>query len=128
MVHDDDLILPSRSEWSLRWEHWIELWEHRLKDVLGILRVQYCEWPGCWNRNVTPCHLTEWDGKPQPTEYYCSAHASDAGFCWGCGQFWAGIESFDFSRSGLCDNCDESEPDYENYVDEDDYYPGPWDD
>ena len=43
---------------------------------------------------------------------YCQAHCSEAGFCYGCGQFWAGVERFDFAVhyggiAGLCENCEE---------------------
>lgn len=44
----------------------------------------------------------------EPDYYYCSRHAHKEGFCYGCGQFWGGIESFDFGRGarrGLCENC-----------------------
>lgn len=40
---------------------------------------------------------------------YCSEHVPDC-FCWGCGSFCAGMESFDFAESlggikGLCEGC-----------------------
>jgi hypothetical protein len=41
-----------------------------------------------------------------PPSYYCGGHAREEGFCVGCGQFCAGIESFDSSRSGLCEQCE----------------------
>ena len=59
------------------------------------------EW-GC-NRIGFPCWLSPTDARPY--EYLCWQHIEDSGFCVGCGQFWAGIESFDFRRSQLCDNC-----------------------
>lgn len=59
------------------------------------------EW-GC-KRVGFPCYLP--DDPDTPAEYRCWKHLEDSGFCFGCGQFWAGIESFDFRRSQLCDNC-----------------------
>jgi hypothetical protein len=38
--------------------------------------------------------------------FYCWEHAHAAGFCYRCGEFWGGIESFDFNQSHLCDNCE----------------------
>jgi hypothetical protein len=34
----------------------------------------------------------------EPDFYYCAHHAKHAGFCICCGEFWAGIESFDFEH------------------------------
>jgi hypothetical protein len=55
---------------------------------------------------------------------YCSEHAAENGFCYSCGIFCAGIESFDFGRyRGLCDNCadevraSDSWDDYEQEMD-----------
>lgn len=43
---------------------------------------------------------------PEPDYWYCPKHAHENGFCVSCGQFWAGVESFDFNNpAGLCDNC-----------------------
>jgi hypothetical protein len=55
-------------------------------------------------------------------DYYCPEHCKKNGYCYGCGEFWAGSESFDFSRNGLCSNCrDDSDlVDYEE--EEDDYW------
>ncbi len=53
---------------------------------------------------------------------YCVTHASQNGYCWGCGEFWAGCESFDFNRMQLCPNC-RDDPDFrEDWEDEDDEY------
>lgn len=55
-------------------------------------------------------------------DHYCAEHCQKNGYCYSCGEFWAGSESFDFSRSGLCSNCrSEYEEDYDE--DEDDDYP-----
>jgi hypothetical protein len=57
--------------------------------------------------------------------WYCGDHIHDKGFCWGCGQFWGGVESFEFSPHGLCPNC-QDDPDltgrYEDLDDEYDVY------
>lgn len=42
---------------------------------------------------------------PVDFERFCEKHAFEAGYCWICGQFWGGVESFDFGKSGLCENC-----------------------
>lgn len=45
------------------------------------------------------------DGEDEKMRY-CSNHATENGFCYSCGIYCAGIESFDFgSYPGLCDNC-----------------------
>lgn len=44
------------------------------------------------------------DGWVDLTEYYCAEHCHDNGFCFNCGGFWAGAESFDFGP-GWCSNC-----------------------
>lgn len=68
-----------------------------------------------------------------PDEVLCAECAVAAGYCRSCGDFWAGITSFDFIHPGLCDHChdqirqdcdeagDEYEemPEYSGY--EDDY-------
>ena len=67
-----------------------------------------CQHKDCIKTNVVPCYLPSYTG---PVDYnhadtwLCPEHCQQEGFCWGCGQFWAGIESFDFSPTGLCDNC-----------------------
>jgi len=52
---------------------------------------------------------------------YCADHCQKNGFCYGCGEFWAGSESFDFSRNGLCSNC-KDDPDLVGYDYDEDYY------
>ena len=70
--------------------------------VVAARTVRTCERiPACGVRRCTqwghPCWLPDddWDA---PSSYYCYSHMHDQGFCPGCGNFWAGIESFDFSR------------------------------
>ena len=59
-------------------------------------------------------------------DYYCAEHCQKNGYCYGCGQFWAGSESFDFSKNGLCSNC-KDDPDLVGYEDDEDYYEMPED-
>lgn len=61
-----------------------------------------CDHEGC-AREGDPCYLPA-DERDDPSYHYCAEHAPEEGFCYGCGEFWAGIESFDFGP-GLCENC-----------------------
>ena len=68
------------------------------------------------NRSIygnQPCEDLE---EPWKCEYYielnlvenfCCDHAFTNGYCICCGDFWGGVEDFDFG-SGLCDNCKEA--------------------
>lgn len=63
-----------------------------------------CAREGC-DGPAFPCYLDD-DLLADPqrvTEHLCPLCAHEAGYCPGCGRFWAGVESFDFS--GLCDDC-----------------------
>lgn len=71
-----------------------------------------------------PCYLDddllagELEGR-KATEYLCSVHAVERGYCYGCGRFFAGIDGFDFGP-GLCEDCryeaaEEEEDDEECY-------------
>lgn len=57
---------------------------------------------------------------------------ADGSFCLSCGEFCAGIESFDFTHPGYCDNCiEEMEQDDfwgDDEWDEDDKYGHDFDD
>jgi len=87
--------------------------------------LHICMEDGCWIRHTTACFMPDYDNPHddgKPDYYYCSKHASRF-FCRICGQFWAGIESFNFMHSGLCDNCyDQIEHDFRDEYD-DDYDP-----
>lgn len=65
------------------------------------------------------------NGAADTFDYYCAEHCQKNGYCYGCGEFWAGSESFDFSRSGLCSNC---QSEVEDYIDDEDYYSDPYND
>lgn len=76
----------------------------------------YCQVEGCANEAI-PCWLPDSRyGEDDPDDRLCAEHCQDEGYCWGCGHFWAGIESFDFNPNGLCENCKDeyAEPDYDD--------------
>lgn len=63
-----------------------------------------CEIEGCENEAIT--FILQGDDVREEEYHYCVIHAHDEGFCYGCGQFWGGIEEFEFCNpSGLCPNC-----------------------
>ena len=76
-----------------------------------------CEHSSC-DRRGRGCWLP--DDTEAPTDWLCDEHAVAAGYCAACRTFWAGIESFDSSPTGLCENCIAGE-DYDDEADEDDY-------
>lgn len=86
---------------------------------------QTCEEVGC-DTAGTSCFYPD-NETSEPNHWYCAAHAFKHGFCWGCGLFWGGCESFDFAPlheglEGLCENCrfaarDEFEREGEEYED-----------
>lgn len=61
----------------------------------------------CWKKagyhfEYPPMNLEDTDLEVQ----YCFEHAKKSGFCLGCGGFFAGVESFDFSEvEGFCSDC-----------------------
>lgn len=58
-----------------------------------------------------------------PDDWYCHKHAHSAGYCWSCGQFWGGIESFEFRANGLCDHCDDMfKTDMGEYDEDEEYW------
>lgn len=57
-----------------------------------------CSHSGCYSRETSQYEYP--DGQ---LVRYCSKH--NTGFCIWCGQFWAGVEDFDFSQNQLCSNC-----------------------
>lgn len=55
-----------------------------------------CEVAGCGQPAVA-CYLPDTDPvTSEPDGLLCVEHAFDQGFCWWCGQFWAGVEAFDW--------------------------------
>lgn len=102
----------------------------RLCDGKGWQRR--CEHEGCANagdRYVIEGHVN--GERDDIEEWLCGEHASDHGYCRRCGGFFAGIESFEFSQSGLCMECldDVRAEDEADERDAEDYYlDGDWDD
>lgn len=107
--------------------------------------VEGCDWLGtaCFYPDNSIYGLSDEEieageaEKAEPDHYYCAKHAHKSGFCFGCGEFWGGVESFDFgagARSGLCENClsngdfdDEEEEEDDGYYFEDDESGGYYD-
>lgn len=69
-----------------------------------------CDVQGCTEQGY-PCVLYVPEENEEHQETLCGTHALEHGYCPGCGNFWAGVESFDFGP-GLCENCrhDDDEP------------------
>ena len=67
------------------------------------------------------------EGEYELVEYFCSEHAFEAGYCFSCGVFWAGCESFDFGGDKLCEHCrDQVRADFEHEgPDDEDWFPDP---
>jgi hypothetical protein len=98
-------------------EGFIEKIKRRIKHFFGI-----CEHKGCWKRGFE-CFINP-SMYDEPSEaplifIYCHEHAEKEGFCSICGDFWGGIESFEFWHPGICDNCwdeiqsNREEPDFD---------------
>lgn len=84
-----------------------------------------CEFIGCLETKAS-----WYEYEPDNGVWSCSEHAEHFGFCYMCGNFWAGCESFDFSRiKGVCENCisefdDDSEQDWDDSYDDFSYQTG----
>ena len=76
----------------------------------GGLDDGQCEHPDCDSQGMR-YKYPRMDNQSEPeTAIYCLRHVWQGGFCFCCGGFFGGIESFDFGDRGLCDEC---ETDYE---------------
>lgn len=98
-----------------------------MSKVRRVPRFDICMEGGCTIRGIA-CYLPDDNSIPdKPDCWYCPEHAHKNGFCWGCGNFWAGVESFDFNLWGneLCDNC-KDEPDLTGEYDYDDDHSEDW--
>ena len=88
----------------------------------------YCQVEGCKN-DAIPCYLS--DGSiDDPDDLLCAEHCGQEGYCWGCGRFSAGLESFDFNPRGLCSECKDNPDLNDERVDEADiafWQPDPMD-
>lgn len=83
----------------------------------GEVEGHRCEEPGCTSFDALPCVMDFDDKNPS---YFCPEHAFKNGHCSICGQFWAGIESFDFGP-GYCENCRSEVEEEDDYDMDDDY-------
>lgn len=99
-----------------------------MSDDLGMLpsgqdghRCQYHE--DCTSWDTLACVMDNDDKDPM---WLCPEHAFALGHCSVCGQFWGGIESFDFGP-GYCEHCksdvesDCYDPDDDDGYDDEDY-------
>lgn len=78
-----------------------------------------CEHEGCLEDGSVECHIPnhlDYGDKGidvikviaemDKVEHLCQDHAYEAGYCTLCGEFWGGVESFDFNNpQQLCENC-----------------------
>ncbi len=85
-----------------------------------------CQEYGCPYLGAVRCELYDYDAKKELIDFYCPSHARENGFCWGCGQFWAGCEEFEFSPiPGCCPNCRDE---FEEPEEEEEFYYNPEED
>lgn len=59
--------------------------------------IHNCQEPGCTNSG-SECFFPD---SVKPDHYYCCSHAYKHGFCYGCGEFYGGIEQFEFPRASF---------------------------
>lgn len=78
------------------------------------LVLQKCEAEGCKALGM-PLFLNGDSVRSGPF-YFCYDHMRGAGWCPGCLIFCGGLEDFDYSSTGLCGECEQSE-----------YWDGDWD-
>lgn len=94
---------------------------------LALAEARRCDEPGCELEGracFLPTHDQPAGEDEHPDAYYCAEHAFANGFCRGCGDFWGGVESFEFANGGYCDNCrsaiDAEERDEQDWFEVDD--------
>jgi len=68
---------------------------------------EVCQKKGCLEEAIS-CRVFDHVEGEDCYEYLCPEHAVEAGYCGCCGEFSAGIDSFDFVHPGLCDMCDDA--------------------
>ena len=73
------------------------------KTAFWLQTKHICEDNNCFNEAME-CILYDHEHDREITFWYCPTHSQPNGFCWYCGQFWGGVESFDFD--GHCPCCD----------------------
>ena len=67
--------------------------------------VDYTTKERCTSKNTEEFTYPETGQGESPSIWLCKYHAHDHGFCWGCGGFLGGSETFDMEPSGLCEDC-----------------------
>lgn len=88
--------------WDRDWQGVLSLYICLFPTILIHLQITTkCESKGCKERGFE-CRYEAWSEKPD--HHYCGTHSKEKGFCYGCGLFWSGFESFDFGP-GYCSNC-----------------------
>lgn len=101
------------------------------KDYINIWKSGHkCEREGCFKDGLVVCRVPEYESvyhrdpdmkEAIMIEHLCPDHAYDAGYCTLCGEFWGGIESFDFENpSHLCEHCIQQVRDEQGDYDDDD--------
>ena len=116
-------LLPRLAEMSQLLEDF-GIAAERLHEAFGLLCDELvhgarCEEPDCKGSAIL-CKLPE----AESIRALCPDHAVEQGYCRSCGEFWAGIESFDLRASGLCDHChDELCADFDDRPDYDEESP-----
>lgn len=88
-----------------------------------------CEFDGCTSLETDRYEYPVPEDGVYPSEWLCAEHAVEQGFCYGCGGFFAGTESYDFSPvKGLCYDCrsELDEPEGEGDADYYDFYTEGW--
>ncbi len=73
-----------------------------------------CDQDRCFKDGCVECHVPETSPDADnlqmmlppsnSIEHFCCDHAFKNGYCICCGEFWGGIEDFDFGN-GFCTNC-----------------------
>lgn len=84
---------------------------HQCTNVDGDVR--------CTSTETMPCFLEVENDPAKADDWLCDEHIRHSGYCMGCGQFWGGIESFDFGN-GFCEHCNaEFDDNYDDDYDDD---------
>lgn len=82
-------------------------------SIENALAVRVCEADGC-----TEPGLTVWldcgSGDAASEYCYCETHLYAMGWCPGCLRFMGGLEEFDYSATGYCDDCSEENDLYDH--------------
>lgn len=91
-----------------------------------MIMMPKCEEKDCnKTENLTECRIygDETVIEKDIIYHFCTDHAYKNGFCYICGDFFGGIESFEFNNpSQLCENClDDLKCELGEYDDEDCY-------